>query len=78
MRAWEWHEQGWKQKDITAALGVSEGAVRQWFKKAKAQEGEALRHHPPPDGQAQLCPEQMAHVPIVGLFTLYILSSRFH
>ncbi len=38
MRAWELHEAGWKQKDIAAALGVSEGAVSQWFKKAKAQE----------------------------------------
>jgi predicted transcriptional regulator len=27
MRAWELHEQGWKQKDIAAALGISEGAV---------------------------------------------------
>jgi len=44
MRAWELHEQGWKQKDIAAALRVSEGAVSQWFKKAKTQGVEALRH----------------------------------
>jgi predicted transcriptional regulator len=30
LRAWQLHEQGWKQKDIAAALGVSEGAVSQW------------------------------------------------
>ncbi|HEY1352704.1 MAG TPA: helix-turn-helix domain-containing protein, partial [Ktedonobacteraceae bacterium] len=36
MRGWELHEAGWKQKDIAAALGVSEGAVSQWLKKAKA------------------------------------------
>ena len=65
MRAWELHEQGWKQKDIAAALGVSEGAVSQWFKKAKAQGVEALRHQPPPGRQAQLSPEQMAQLPIL-------------
>jgi transposase len=63
MRAWELHEQGWKQKDIAAALGVSEGAVSQWFKKAKVQGGEALRHQPPPGRPAQLNPEQLAQLP---------------
>ncbi len=63
MRAWELHEHGWKQKDIAAALGVSEGAVSQWFKKAKGEGGEALRHQPPPGRQAQLSPEQMAQLP---------------
>ncbi len=29
-RAWNLKEQGWKQKDIAVALGVSEGAVSQW------------------------------------------------
>ena len=53
MRAWELHEQGWKQKDIAAALGVSEGAVSQWFKKAKAQGVQALRHQPPPGATAE-------------------------
>jgi transposase len=63
MRAWELHKQGWKQKDIAAALGVSEGAVSQWFNKAKAQGVEALRHQPPPGRQAQLRPEQIAQLP---------------
>jgi len=63
MRAWELHEAGWKQKDIAAALGVSEGAVSQWFKKAKTQGVQALRHQPPPGRQAQLSPEQMAQLP---------------
>jgi transposase len=63
MRAWELHEQGWKQKDIAAALGVSEGAVSQWFTKAKAQGVKALRHQPPPGRQAHLSPAQMAELP---------------
>jgi transposase len=63
MRAWQLHEQGWKQKDIAAALGVSEGAVSQWFKKAKAQGVEALRHQPPPGRRGQLSPEELAKLP---------------
>jgi len=63
MRAWELHEQGWKQKDIAAALGVSEGAVSQWFKKARTQGVQALRHQPPPGAQPRLSPEQRAQLP---------------
>ena len=63
LRAWELYEQGWKQKDIAAALGISEGAVSQWFKKVRTQGVSALRHQPPPGRQAQLSPEQMAQLP---------------
>ena len=63
MRAWELHEQGWKQKDIAAALGVTEGAVSHWFKKAKTQGAEALRHQPPPGATAKLSQQQQAQLP---------------
>jgi len=63
MRAWELHEHGWKQKDIAAALGVTEGAVSQWFKKAKTQGAEALRHQPPPGARAKLSQQQRAQLP---------------
>lgn len=63
MRAWELHEQGWKQKDIAAALGVTEGAVSQWFKKAKIQGVQALQHQPPPGAVPKLTPEQRAQLP---------------
>jgi transposase len=36
LRAWELHQQGWKQKDIAAALGVTPGAVSQWLKRGRA------------------------------------------
>lgn len=63
MQAWKLHEKGWKQKDIAEALGVTEGAVSQWLKKAKAQGVQALRHQPPPGAQPKLSPEQQAQLP---------------
>jgi transposase len=63
MRVWKWQEAGWKQKDIAAALGVSEGTVSQWFKKARARGGEALHHQPLRGRQAQRSPEQLAQLP---------------
>lgn len=63
MRAWELHEQGWKQKDIAAALGVTEGAVSHWFKKAKTQGMEALRHQPAPGATPKLSAAQRAQLP---------------
>jgi transposase len=63
MRAWQLHEMGWRQKDIAQAFGVSEGAVSQWFKKARIQGVQALRHRPPPGRAAKLTKEQMAQIP---------------
>ena len=63
MQAWKLHEKGWKQKDIAEALGVSEGAVSQWFKKAREQGVEGLQHKPPPGSQPKLSKEQMAQLP---------------
>ena len=63
MRAWELHKQGWKQKDIATALGVSEGAVSQWLKKAKTQGVESLRHQPAPGAPSKLSQEQRAQLP---------------
>lgn len=63
MQAWKLHEKGWKQRDIAEALGVTEGAVSQWFKKAKEQGVEALQHKSPPGAKPKLEPEQMAQLP---------------
>src|SRR5215208_4578053 len=38
LRAFELKEQGWKQKEIAQALGVTEGAVSQWMKRAREHE----------------------------------------
>lgn len=37
LQAWELKQKGWKQKNITQALGVSKGTVSQWFKKRIAR-----------------------------------------
>src|SRR5260370_9061322 len=63
MQAWKLHEQGWKQKDIATALGVTEGAVSQWFKKAREQGVEALKHQPPPGATPKLSAAQRAQLP---------------
>jgi transposase len=62
-RAWELKQQGWKQQDIAAALGVTEGAVSQWLKRAHEQGVEGLRRHPAPGRQPRLTPEQLAQLP---------------
>jgi transposase len=47
LRVFELKEQGWKQKEIAEALGVSEGAVSQWMRLDKdrrvPQRGASMR-----------------------------------
>src|SRR5829696_238786 len=59
LRAFALKEQGWKQKQIAEALGVTEGAVSQWMRRARmrraTEEGvEALKHKPPPGATPRL------------------------
>ena len=63
LRAFELKEQGWKQKQIAQALGVTEGAVSQWMKRAREQGVEGLRHKPPPGATPRLSEDQRARVP---------------
>ncbi len=42
LQAWELKEKGWSQRQIAAELDVSEGAVSQWFKRAKSHGVNAL------------------------------------
>ena len=62
-RAWNLKEAGWRQKDIAAALGVSEGAVSQWLKRGRAGGLEALKAHPPKGVTPRLSAEQKAQIP---------------
>lgn len=45
-RAWELKEEGWTQKAIAEALGVTAGAVSQWCKRARTDGVEGLMARP--------------------------------
>ena len=62
-RTWELSKQGWWQKDIAAALGVSCAAVCQWIKRAREGGVEALHTRPRPGGPAKLSAQQRAQIP---------------
>jgi transposase len=63
-RAWALKQEGWPQKDIATALGVSEGAVSQWLKRAREGGGvEALNRRPPPGMTPRLSAEQRVQLP---------------
>jgi len=64
-RAWALKQQGWQQKDIAAALGVSTSAVSQWCSRAREQGVEALAHRPPPGLAPRLSAEQRAQLPLL-------------
>jgi transposase len=56
-------EEGWQQKDIAVALGVSEGAVSHWIKRGREGGEEALKAHPPKGVSPRLTAEQKAQIP---------------
>ena len=63
-RAWALKQEGWPQKEIARALGVSAGAVSQWLKRAREAGGvEALKRRPAPGRTPRLRVEQRAHLP---------------
>lgn len=61
-RAWALKQQGWKQKDIAHALGISEAAVSQWLKRGREHGVAALKSHPGPGPQPKLTSEQREHL----------------
>ena len=63
LRAFELKERGWKQTHIADALGVSEGAVSQWIKRAREKGVQALRHKPPPGAPPRLSEDERARLP---------------
>ena len=63
-RAWALKQEGWPQKDIATALGVSVGTVSQWLKRAREHGGvEALTRRPPPGTTPRLSAEQRTQLP---------------
>ena len=63
LQAWHLKQQGWAQRRIAEALGVSEGAVSQWMNRARDGGADALRHRPPPGAARRLTTEQLARLP---------------
>jgi transposase len=63
LRALELKERGWKQTQIADALGVTEGAVSQWMKRAREEGVEGLRHKPPPGATPRLSEDERARLP---------------
>jgi transposase len=63
IRAYELKQAGWKQKDIAAALGVSNGAVSQWMRRAQGTGAEGLRRHPARGASSKLSAMQLEQLP---------------
>lgn len=62
-RAWELHEQGWTQTRIAHALGVSAGAVSQWFKKVREEGLSALQSRRGGGPHPRLAEEELQQLP---------------
>lgn len=56
-------QQGWYQRDIAAALDVSEETVSRWLARARAGGPEALRAQPRPGHPPKLSPAQKRLIP---------------
>ena len=63
LQAWLLKQQGWPQRQLAEALGVSAGAVSQWMQRARDRGPEVLRHRPHPGASRRLSPEQLARLP---------------
>ena len=63
LQAWRLKQKGWSQRQIAEALGVSEGAVSQWTKRAHQAGPEALRRRPSPGAPRRLSADQRARLP---------------
>src|SRR5215831_3863373 len=65
LRAWELKQQGWRQRAIARALGVTEGAVSRSVSRGRQGGSAALRHRPPPGPSSRLTLEQVTELPVL-------------
>ena len=63
LRAWDLHEQGWPQKQIAVALGVTQGAVSQWIACGRVGGPDALRNRSRPGATPKLTKQQREQLP---------------
>jgi transposase len=64
-RAWDLYKQGWSQKEIAEALGVTQGAVSQWMKVGREQGAEGLRGQIAEGPTPRLSQDQLAQLPVL-------------
>jgi len=62
-RALDLKHEGWQQKDIAEALGVTLGAVSQWMSGVQEQGCDALRARPHPGATPRLSETQKRLIP---------------
>jgi transposase len=62
-RAWELAQQGWSQRLIAAALGVTPGAVSQWLRRVREGGVDGVRRRVAPGRVPKLTAEQRAQLP---------------
>jgi transposase len=65
LRAWELKQQGWSQRLIAAALGVTSGAVSQWMRRGREGGVAGLRRRIAPGPRPKLTAEQLAHLSVL-------------
>jgi transposase len=63
LQAWELSQKGWKQNKIAEALGVTEGAISQWVKKARTEGVVALYQRKGGGPKPRLTTDQIAQLP---------------
>jgi transposase len=63
LRALQLKQQGWYQRDIAEAFGVSEVTVSRWLARARSGGPEALLAHPAPGPPPELSAEQLRVIP---------------
>ena len=63
LRAWDLHQQGWPQKQIAVALGVTQGAVSQWIARGRAGGADSLRNRSRKGATQKLTQEQRERLP---------------
>src|SRR4051794_6580202 len=63
LRAWELQEQGWTQRAIARALGVTDGAVSQWMQRGRDGGRDGLRRRKAPGGKRKLTLDQRDEIP---------------
>src|SRR5262245_56078423 len=63
LQAWKLKEKGWQPSKIAEALGVSRGAVSQWFKQAEQNGVEGLYRRVGGGPKPRLSEEQLQQLP---------------